>query len=983
MVVQKKKSRKAIRVALLSVLMVSAMSAASVFLRVNAAEEIVSATDESLFLPIGVSEESEDEETPDDAEPADEEEVINGEIEEITPDFIELTADDIIDFVDGRFLPSASFKGSFYSELKEAEKRVYDGYVTNYVVGQKNEAFTVDLSGFGYTSSDTTSAKDAIISAAAAFAYDHPEIFWIRSFGYSLTCQSGNVTSVTITSNAAYNGAYAQLDTVQYGINNTVAQLDSAIASTSGSRYDILKVIHDYICNNVSYDNVAAAYGTANYGYAYTAAPLFGGGSRGKQFVCEGYSKAFKILCDRYEIPCVLVSGTAKATSGDGNHMWNYVQMDDGKWYGVDTTWDDQSIIYDTYFLVGSNTNVFNGKRFGQDHIPVGQVMVTDTMAPLVYPALSAERYDPTSYADSIELDRYSATVKIGETLDLIAAVKPDIYAGTVKWKSSNTKVATVTLSGRVKGISSGTATITVTAGSVSANCTVKVERSVTITKTELLLIPTRSKPNPTSTLSVKITGSSVSKTWYSDNTEVATVTSAGKVTAVGSGTANIYCKSADGVISAPCVVTVDPFIIGSTEDNITGNVLYVKENESCPLTISSAAHGSIMWKSSNTKVASIDSASGIVKGVGKGTVTITATAADKTKETIKLTVVRPTTSLKLNNTAPSIYVKGSVTLRATRSTNSNDPIYWSTSDPTVASVSSSGLVKGLSRGTAMITARTFSGVSATAVVTVRTKATSIVFDQVVSAVLVNGADGTNEGTLIARIASPAECNDTIKWSTGNRNIATVTPSADGKSAVVKAVKKGTVTITARTGSGKTVSRRITVVNEPATSIAITKSSVSLYVGASSTLKTQVLPRLCNDVVTWSSSDSKIASVDQNGKVKAIAQGEATIYAATLFGQRQAETKVTVRTRAKSISVDQSAVSVKKGDTVELNVTAMSPAGCNDTITWTSGNKNVAAVQASADGKSAVVTGSKKGTATITVKTGSGKSQRIKITVTN
>ena len=64
--------------------------------------------------------------------------------------------------------------------------------------------------------------------------------------------------------------------------------------------------------------------------------------------VCEGYARAFKVLCDVYDIPCVLVEGYVKNTRTDPEaefHMWNYVKMEDGKWYAVDVTWNDPGVI--------------------------------------------------------------------------------------------------------------------------------------------------------------------------------------------------------------------------------------------------------------------------------------------------------------------------------------------------------------------------------------------------------------------------------------------------------------------------------------------------------------------------------------------------------------------------------------------------------------------------------------------------------------
>ena len=74
--------------------------------------------------------------------------------------------------------------------------------------------------------------------------------------------------------------------------------------------------------------------------------------------VCEGYAKAFKIICDKINIPCVVVFGNYDETE-DAAHMWNYVQMEDGIWYAIDVTWDDvdgedgREIKYQ-YFIKGS-----------------------------------------------------------------------------------------------------------------------------------------------------------------------------------------------------------------------------------------------------------------------------------------------------------------------------------------------------------------------------------------------------------------------------------------------------------------------------------------------------------------------------------------------------------------------------------------------------------------------------------------------------
>ena len=95
-----------------------------------------------------------------------------------------------------------------------------------------------------------------------------------------------------------------------------------------------------------------------------------------------------KVLCDKAEIPCVLVSGMAKnSLDGTGEaHMWNYVQLD-GKWYGVDVTWNDPTggtgavsgYENEDWLLLGSNT-VVSEMSFETSH-PVENVVSTGGVA--------------------------------------------------------------------------------------------------------------------------------------------------------------------------------------------------------------------------------------------------------------------------------------------------------------------------------------------------------------------------------------------------------------------------------------------------------------------------------------------------------------------------------------------------------------------------------------------------------------------------
>ncbi len=149
------------------------------------------------------------------------------------------------------------------------------------------------------------------------------------------------------------------------------------------SLYDKVKSIHDYVCFITEYDNTLKAPNT------YSA---YGSLIRRKS-VCEGYAEAFKLLCDKNGIECILVTGIATNSNGKENHMWCYVKMDDGYWYAVDPTWDDGSKTGKDYFLVGSDTVVTKtGKKFIDNHAPDGDISDTNLKI-FDLPTLSKKSY--------------------------------------------------------------------------------------------------------------------------------------------------------------------------------------------------------------------------------------------------------------------------------------------------------------------------------------------------------------------------------------------------------------------------------------------------------------------------------------------------------------------------------------------------------------------------------------------------------------
>ncbi len=316
-----------------------------------------------------------------------------------------------------------------------------------------------------------------------------------------------------------------------------------------------------------------------------------------------------------------------------------------------------------------------------------------------------------------VKLSKTKATIEKGKTLTLKATVTPsELIDKSVKWKSSNTKVATVTSAGKVKGVGAGTATITCTSVSTGAKATCKVTVSyVELDKVEAIL-----EKGKTMTLKATVYPSTLTDktvTWESSNTRIATVTTAGKVKGVRAGTATITCTSNATGLKATCTVNVvkGTVTLNKTEAFIEKGKTATLKATLTPTTLEDM---SVTWTSSDKTVATVSS-SGKVKGVGYGTATITCTSvATGVSATCQVTIGK----VVINMSDFSLKKTRTVTLVATvcPTTLTDKSVTWKSSDAKVATVSSSGKVKGVGAGTATITCTSnATGLKGTCTVTV------------------------------------------------------------------------------------------------------------------------------------------------------------------------------------------------------------------------------------------------------------------------
>jgi uncharacterized protein YjdB len=293
---------------------------------------------------------------------------------------------------------------------------------------------------------------------------------------------------------------------------------------------------------------------------------------------------------------------------------------------------------------------------------------------------------------------------------------------------------------------------------------------------------------------------------------------------------------------------------------------------------------------------------------------------------------------------------------------NSTYTLTWQSSDNTIASINQSGMLTGISVGSANITVTTDNGKTATCKVTVSGKPVTSV--SIKSSLSMEVGDTYSLTPTI----SPSDAVTSYTWSSDGSNVATVSQS--GK---VTAKSAGAANITVKTDNGKTATCKVTVSAKSVTSVSV-MSSLSLEVDDSYTLTPTITPSDAEVSYTWSSDKNSVATVSQNGVVTAKSEGIANITVTTDNG-KTATCKVTVSAKSViSVSIP-STLSLEIGDTYTLTPT-ITPSDAATSYTWSSDDSNVATVS-----QSGVVSAKNAGAANITVKTDNGKTATCKITV--
>ena len=351
---------------------------------------------------------------------------MDSDIYEIGDEFVKTFSFDMIVDRNPIYLGMAgisSATGNYYDQLDATSKRIYNAiYEANKSSAStakmklkltkifENQKVTKGANGKAVYSEETKQAIFAwlgsyVTPAYLALTYDHPELVWLSgakyTIGYSVYTplfESGETSIITDLELAG--STFTITPTKDTGVltgskvnplfDGTKSQID-AMLPANATTYDKVKAVHDKICSMVSYENNMQNIGNPYYQTPYSL--YYDADGDGKiETVCAGYAKMMKLQCNKYGIPCVLVTGV---TDSGEYHMWNYVQMENGVWYAVDATWDDQSTTMYDFFLVGSETYssaAFGTKKFVTTHIPSGK-WTTSADCVFSYPILRTTAY--------------------------------------------------------------------------------------------------------------------------------------------------------------------------------------------------------------------------------------------------------------------------------------------------------------------------------------------------------------------------------------------------------------------------------------------------------------------------------------------------------------------------------------------------------------------------------------------------------------
>jgi uncharacterized protein YjdB len=461
--------------------------------------------------------------------------------------------------------------------------------------------------------------------------------------------------------------------------------------------------------------------------------------------------------------------------------------------------------------------------------------------------------------------------------------------------------------------------------------------------------------------------------TWNSSDPSIATVVN-GLVTPLKNGSVTISVTTDDGNKVANKTFEVLVPVLGITLNETTWSLTAGQTKQLiATITPSNASNKNIVWSSSDSLIATV-SPTGLVTTIKAGNVTIKATTVDGSLEaSCVFSIAQQTvavTGVTLNKSSLTLAIGKSETLIATvnpaNATNKN--VTWESSNTAIATVIS-GVVTPIAEGNVTITVKTNDGnfqSTCSLEVTIPVKPVTGVSLNKNTLTLIVG----NTETLVATVSPTDATNKNVTWESSNTTIATVV------NGLVTTLSTGNTTITVKTNDGNFQDSCVLEVEAVpivlVDTLTLNKNSSILEVGQTEQLLVTIGPENAdNKTVTWSSSDTSIATVSNTGFVTSLAIGDVII---TVTANDESGLSTNCNYEIIPIHIPVTGIILNKVSgtldtgTAELLVATVSPDNAtNKSITWISSNDDIATV--SSEG---MVTPISIGNVTITAKTNDG-----------
>lgn len=589
------------------------------------------------------------------------------------------------------------------------------------------------------------------------------------------------------------------------------------------------------------------------------------------------------------------------------------------------------------------------------------------------------------SVVNGVAISSTSETLPLGASLQL-ALTAPSPYEGEVTWKSSNDKVVTVDETGLVTAVGTGdtyvTVRIKVNGVTKQAKCKIKVVSSVdTITlSSKQDFVEVGDNLTISATVSPKLANATLS--WSVSDPSIASIadTSALAMTITGlkEGTVVISAVNTENAIVATKIIKVVQEItsitLSDTDVTLAQTVGFYQLYATCNPALPDSQ--TLKWSSSNKKVVTVDQ-NGKVYLVKPGQAVITVSTENGLLAQCNFTVTQGITDITFDTNEITIYVgdkqRLTYVIKPANATDVN--LAWSSLDSKIATVDASGYVVAKNVGVTYVfaEAKDGSGKRATCRVNVLQTAKQLKAD--VTSLSLPVGDYYQLDVAI----NPANSSDTLIFTCSNPKVVEV--SSKGK--IYAKAKGNCVVVISTSGKGCDPLYINVDVWQPVSGISLDVSDLTIEVGEEREMELTFTPKNATfKEVAWTSSNSKIVEVDEDGILKGISGGTAIVEVRTTddeSGTYSARCVVTVVEYVANITIQEEA-EVGVGKKLKLTATIDNQTATNKNVTWKSSNKKIATVTSKG-----VVKGKKVGTCRIivTAADGGGESAECELRVIN